>query len=364
MTILNDYWCFEYGNQKFFSCKDAIDVLGVNFKKAYFNFFDKTFMAYDWSVEPSESFEDLKKIRAQQVRDSYSYIRMQASYASDSGTVINSFLKNGIFIDEIVNYVSIWENDLTSIEKVDREKNFIPNIKEFIKHSPNTKISFMDLTTKEVYHAVRSENKNLPGIVPSRFNVSRLNNRWDLSGSAIDLYGEYKPAIQIDKGRFYFRFSFHGMHDSLGRGDGTELFFTTPVCPKIHIKQCHMLKNKIKKERPELILQSYDKEIRISESFTFQDGMLMETFIEEACRDFTDAGISLVKTEDTFYVKNSSISIKEMNRARGWYNADKKLLTDYIDFIRSYLRSPYFEKRVDGTIVKVFLESNRYYLGT
>lgn len=362
--MLTDYWCFEYGNQKFFSCKDAVDTLGHNFKKAYFNFFDKTFMAYDWSLEPSESFEDLKKIRAQQIRDSYSYIRMQASYAADSGTAINSFLKNGIFIDEIVNYVSIWENDLTSIEKVDREKNFIPNIKEFIKHSPNTKISFMDLTTKEVYHYMRLNDKNLSGILPSRFNVSRLNNRWDQSGNIIDLYGEYKPVIQIDKGRFYFRFTFHGMHDWFGRGEGVDYFFTTPKFPKLHIKQCHMLKNKIKKEKPELIVQSYDRELVIAEDRTFQDGTLMETFIEEACRDFSDAGISLVKTDDTFYVKNASISKKEMTRAKGFYSADKKLLTDYIDFIRAYLGSPYFEKRSDNNLAKVFLSSNRYYLGT
>jgi hypothetical protein len=360
--MLTDYWCIEYGNQKFFSFKDAADALGDKFKNAYFNFFDKSFMAHDWSIEPSESFEELKKIRAQQIRDTYSYIRLQASYAADSGTVINTFLKNGIFVDEILNYVSLWENELTDVERVDREKNFIPKIKEFIKNSPSTKISLMDLTAKEVFHFIRLDDKNLPGIVPSRFNVSRLNNTWELTRNGIDLYGESKPILIIDKGRFYSTFSFSAMHDWIGRGEGVDYFFTTPLFPKLHIKQCHMVKNKIKNEKADLILQSWDRPIRISESLSFADGSSMEPFIENACRDFTDFGLSLSKTEDTFLVKNAAVSFKEMNRVKGFYHADKKLLTDYLDFVRNYLQLPYFEKR-PGEISKVVLQSNKYYLG-
>ena len=55
-----------------------------------------------WDVEPSASLQELYRIRAQQIRDKYDYIRLEFSGGADSTVVLYSFLNNGIFVDEIV----------------------------------------------------------------------------------------------------------------------------------------------------------------------------------------------------------------------------------------------------------------------
>jgi len=56
----------------------------------------------DWTKEPKESFKELCRQRAEQIRDTYDYVIVYFSGGSDSTTVMNAFLDNGIKIDEVV----------------------------------------------------------------------------------------------------------------------------------------------------------------------------------------------------------------------------------------------------------------------
>jgi hypothetical protein len=66
----------------------------------FFN--EDKFVSFPWSMEPEESLKELYRQRAQQLRDEYDYIRVEASGGSDSTTVIFSFLLNNIALDEVV----------------------------------------------------------------------------------------------------------------------------------------------------------------------------------------------------------------------------------------------------------------------
>jgi hypothetical protein len=364
MIDLKNTWYFQYQDQYFFNLRDVLDHLKKDYNKAYFNFYDDIFQKYDWSQEPVESFEELKKIRAQQIRDKYRYVRLFVSYGSDSGTMVNSFIRNNLFIDEVVNYVSVWENNLTDLEQ-EHNTLFLPNIREFIKTSPNTKVTLKKITALDAKAMLSVVDKNLVGIVPSRFNLAKLDNELTTDRNVIDVIGDNKPYIFIESGKFYTRFSFLYVHDWIGHTtDGVDNFFTTPECPKLHIKQCHLLKNKIKKERPELINQSYIKPIHLFETSLFDDGTSMEHFIEMACRDYTDYGLALLKTPNSFYIKGGSINKKEMARARGFYKSNPQLLTDYLDYVRDYLSQPIFKKNYKNELYKdLNFTVHSYYLG-
>mgnify|MGYP003351043600 CR=1 FL=1 len=107
MINLKNTWYFQYQDQIFFSLNDVLDSLKSNYKNAYFNFYDDIFQQYDWSKEPVESFEELKKIRAQQIRQKHNYIRLYVSFGSDSGTMVNAFLNNNIFLYKVYNLLYI-----------------------------------------------------------------------------------------------------------------------------------------------------------------------------------------------------------------------------------------------------------------
>ncbi len=71
-------------------------------RKPRFYYFDSVFEAVDWKSEPPESLERLYRERAQQLRDQYSKISLFFSGGFDSTNVLETFVSNGIHLDEVV----------------------------------------------------------------------------------------------------------------------------------------------------------------------------------------------------------------------------------------------------------------------
>ena len=61
-----------------------------------------SYNTYDFSIEPTESWLDLCKNQAQKIRDEYDYLRLWYSGGCDSRTALDSFILNGIHLDEII----------------------------------------------------------------------------------------------------------------------------------------------------------------------------------------------------------------------------------------------------------------------
>jgi hypothetical protein len=54
------------------------------------------FDVYAWHQEPEIGLRELYRMRAQQLRDKYDYIRLEVSGGGDSATAAFSFILNGI----------------------------------------------------------------------------------------------------------------------------------------------------------------------------------------------------------------------------------------------------------------------------
>lgn len=358
--FIEDYWSIEYNGKRFYNVLDAASELKENFKHAYLNFYDKPFSKYDWSVEPSETFEQLKAERARQLRDQYNYLRLYASFASDSGTMINAFVNNNLHIDEIVNFATIYGKELPEFDQ-ERITLTIPSIQNFLKITSKTKIVLKDIGVNEVVSIMKVRNKNASNPLPSRHNVTDISHDLQTNKFVVDVHGDLKPFFTIEAGQFWTGFNLPYVHDMLSRGAHSENFFTTHKFPLLHIKQCHMLKNKIKKEKPELVRLSWLHPVLVAEPARFSDGSLMETFIEDACRDFNDFGRTPIKSFDVFAVKGT-LQYRDLKRIQGFYLSAKQELSDYIDFVREYFNSHLFEK-VNGVTVKNTLNYKKYSLG-
>ena len=64
------------------------------------HYFDDIFInAHKNNVLSDTNLEDLYKIRAQQLRDSYDYLILNYSGGSDSHNILHTFLKNNIKLD-------------------------------------------------------------------------------------------------------------------------------------------------------------------------------------------------------------------------------------------------------------------------
>lgn len=358
-------WYIEYEDQKYYSVNSAMESLKKDFSKAYLNYHDDLFGQYDWTIEPSESFETLKYQRAKQIRESYDYVRIFASYAADSGTVINTFLKHNFLIDEIVNHVSKWENSLTDLEQ-EHHTLFVPKIKDFLKETRKTIITVSEMTADNVFEMMHLKNEDRSSIVPTRYSISHVSKKLLLDKNFIDLYAECKPHLYIDKGKFYTNFSLPYVHDLMSRPNTID-FFTSPDFPKLHIKQCHILKNAVKKHFTNLILDSYKHVIHINEGGSdrikqLMPDLVMETFIEDHCRDFNDFGLTPSVGVKSSQPISGGLNVKEQARVSGFYNSNKSLLTDYLDFVKDFFKLPLFEFE-NKKLKKVTLKTKTYDLG-
>lgn len=92
---------WQVGEERFISkhqaCLRATE-LNTDVKFVYF---DHIWENFDRSLIGKYSLQELYKIRAQQLRDSYDYLVLYFSGGADSWNVLRSFLDNGIHLDEV-----------------------------------------------------------------------------------------------------------------------------------------------------------------------------------------------------------------------------------------------------------------------
>jgi hypothetical protein len=93
---------YKVGEQIFYSKPEAYMYATVHNHWPEWKFNVADFAKFNWEHEPELDIRELYRIRAQQLRDKYDWIRIESSGGSDSTTAIYSFLLNGIHLDEVV----------------------------------------------------------------------------------------------------------------------------------------------------------------------------------------------------------------------------------------------------------------------
>ena len=239
-----------------------------------YHYNDEVFSAVDWKTEPSMSLNQMYVERAKQLRDQYDYLILAFSGGSDSNEILEIFLQNNIFIDEIqtVHYESLLNRlDDSFIKSHDTlgvlyeyRGSVLPKLKRIKKLSPNTKINSMDLSDyaydqivgrKFDYMGMNHNPTNGMSLIkPLRiynYYMHKHNNLNAPKKKTAFIRGFEKPWLFVDEnGVLMFRFSDIPMH-GVGRirsGDVNDIytledFFWTPNYPHIPVKQSHVIKN-------------------------------------------------------------------------------------------------------------------------
>lgn len=229
------------------------------------NFNREVFDQYNWSVEPEEALLSIYKRRAQQIRDRYDYIRLEYSGGADSTTVLYSFVKNNIHIDEVVvrwpetgssgvdddplNYKS--ENCLSEIRYA-----AMPTLKWLADAAPKTKITVYDygqtLATSDTDESwiYQSREYMQPGnyakhpLIGSTDDAKML----DSHQRVCLLWGIDKPKICIKDKKWYLYFMDIQANTSTPVLDDYSnvenvYFYWQPDMPELLAKQAHLIRN-------------------------------------------------------------------------------------------------------------------------
>jgi len=221
----------------------------------YFHWYDQEMSRLNVSFEPIESHDELCRQRAQELRDTYKYLRLWFSGGSDSQTALNSFVNNNIFLDEIV--IAEYPDGDNNVDKTASSNReivlaAIPALKKISHLIPNTKITTIRGTNKDVdeWFTGSDDPATIPGFDSVDGNVyfaldqtwafCKINQRTD-HDDFCDISGGSKVKLFKNKDLWYFYWvdaSLHDMHNSPHYED----FFISRNTPNLYLKTVYLLK--------------------------------------------------------------------------------------------------------------------------
>ncbi len=259
--ILKDnyaYGMYEVGTEAFVNKSDALFRASTVNKDVHWNFHDRVFSSVDWKTKPAGSIRDLYKLRAQQIRDSYDYIVVHFSGGADSWTVLNSFLSNGIHVDEVYTRWSRKEEKYKpDVNNIDRSESNLqseyhyavkPVLDEIAKKFPLTKIYIDDYSESFERDLTESDVKH-SGHYFCMGTFHRFSRKSPYEQEAVKnnkkvavVYGFDKLQCQVENNQFYATFIDRFGGTDIDPERSVEFFYWTPSMPLIPVMQAHILK--------------------------------------------------------------------------------------------------------------------------
>lgn len=258
---------YTVGDKTFFSKPQAYIYSTQTGIQPSWHFNAVEYAKCNWYLEPELNLRELYKIRAQQIRDRYDWVRIEASGGGDSTTAIFSFLLNNIHLDEIVfRYPRQFEKNVVgnpldySPDNTLTEWEFAakPLFQWIQTRYPKVKITFHDYSDKIMKSDYLKDESWIfttqdwfqPGHGAKHDNFDNPEHlALADSGKNIGIvYGIDKPRVVLIDNNWYMYFvDIFANHPNPIVRDYTnitsELFFWSPDLPELVIKQSHMIKN-------------------------------------------------------------------------------------------------------------------------
>ena len=334
--------------------------------------FDK----YDWSVEPEVSIKELYRIRAQQLRDKYDYIRLEVSGGGDSATAAFSFILNGIHLDEVVfRYPKTGEKNVTDDPFNTKPENTLsewkyaaqPLLQWISTHAPRTKITMHDYSenmlnsTHDESWVFRTKDYFQPGHA-FKHTVDAVDSHkqtLDQGKSVCMLWGVDKPKVCIKDKKWYLYFmdvQANNANPEVGQWDNitNEYFYWTPDLPELLCKQAHTIRKWF-----DLPSNTYLQHLARWPNHSFAQRTTFEHIIKPLLYpDYDPATFQTSKPTNSFYNEMDHWFYTNFQGTHTWnvWQAGLKHLVDSID-------PKYFNNELGRPVGFVGFISPFYYLG-
>ena len=279
---------YAVGDVRTYSKLEAIELSGRLGKPLRWMFNNEVFDKFDWTHEPEGTLEFYYKIRAQQIRDKYDYLVLWYSGGADSHTMLMSFVRNNIFVDEIAQFhnLNAANGDKNTYFNQEVFATSAPNSQALIANNPtyrNTKHRLVDLTDIQTRLMINDSNKwdyfykvgthTTPSALTRTYlremipdYVSLLERR----KKVCFVWGSEKPAVKKINDDWFV--GFNDMTDNavgqrtqmLDRDwEHDELFYWTPDLPHLPAKQAHTVMHFLRQLSPKSVdnvnVASYEK---------------------------------------------------------------------------------------------------------
>jgi len=258
---------YRVNDQTFYSKPEAyIYATQINTTPTW-HFNEVAYGKCHWNVEPVPTIRELYRQRAQQLREKYDYIRVEASGGGDSTTAIYSFLLNNIHLDEVIfRYPKQADKDVAGEAHTTDARNSCSEFEfaarpllNWIKTNyPKTRVTIHDFTenmlaeekTRDESWVLQTRHWFQPAHADrfNQFNVREHRELADSGKSICVLTGIDKPRMTIinDEWHCYFLdVQANTAHPIVGPYTNitNEYFYWTPDLPELVVKQAHLIRS-------------------------------------------------------------------------------------------------------------------------
>ena len=325
-TFQRTKWlAIEHGFNKGLTVKEIHSKLQVNYDKS------NGFEDYEWTQEPSESWDELMKNHALYFRDNYEYLSILFSGGQDSLYILNIFLENKIKVDEIIVYRSQLPGFDNNYINAEPEGIALPYLSRLdMTDIGNPLVTIHSIDSWELMNEYLSQewsfnnSSNLLQRTPGNAAQMTIERR---PGNSVMLRGTTEPCVYYDEklGKFYAE-----IWDTDNHIDGHQTkiktpFFTSPEYPKIHAKQCHIVKNWLRKNNSFINILNSGKEYKAMYADLVRGGAKKRINTKSPFFNKKSGGSIFTEKKSVHFVKQ----LKQMN---------KDLLDNYMGATRLLLK--------------------------
>jgi hypothetical protein len=274
MTISNKFsnyagGLYKVGDELHANKVDAILKAEQTNNFPYFIFHDEEYSKFNWEIEPTETLEQLYRLRAIELREKYDYLVLHFSGGLDSSNILETFIKNNIPLDEIFirgpyKAANKDEADLSSENQFSEVYFQSVPVAEMIKNEYLKHIKITIIDTTEFTVECFSKNPDwhqdaIGGVAPfavTRQDYNQLNPDFaklrDKGVTVGHILGIDKPMLHYDNNKFYVRFldkmvsMFAGTPTLAADSTNIEFFYWGRSTAQLICKQAHTIKKYIK----------------------------------------------------------------------------------------------------------------------
>jgi hypothetical protein len=223
----------------------AIEKANNNFDNIHFYFADDVHSKFNWTVEPQEDINDLIDQRVREIRDQYAYVALWYSGGYDSQTILDSFVRTGTRLDEILIYNRQWvdhqfnQEDKSAYKYASLiKKNYQPWINiQVIQYDHQAIFDFYQHWGSDWIY---QESGHFPGFTKqNRGNTAKWQKefkRLQYCPGRVDINGAEKPRVNLYQGNWYAQMPDTAVNYFLDAP--YDLFYISPEATKLYIKQC------------------------------------------------------------------------------------------------------------------------------
>ena len=233
----------------------------------HWDYHENVYDQQPWTSDPPVDIQELYKQRAVQLREHYDHLVLFYSGGADSHTILQTFIKNKIKIDEVFVY-GAFKAEEKVIDRLgwSRDPGYytrevtalvVPLLKE-LKKNHDFKITIWDWSDKTLEVLKNPEwfwdvgTRFAPDAIPRQYlhEASRHSDRFEGKGKKMAfIFGVDKPRLFRDEQNVYFTFIDTMITTAVGNNsdihgrywENDEYFYWSPNLPQLVIKQAHLI---------------------------------------------------------------------------------------------------------------------------